>query len=137
VSVRVLWPGLWPLLAAMPPASAQVEPLSQEELQSMRGNFGEVARGESTEREGVLKSEAGRHTIAGGRAAVLTDSKPKVAKSGEAKPDVGPARAGAPPGAPPSAPARGGFNAAPASTNPRDFTGPWNSCLQVSVQVPA
>ncbi|MGC3980603.1 MAG: hypothetical protein QM808_05020 [Steroidobacteraceae bacterium] len=116
---------------------AQVEPLSDAEKKSMGGSFGAVARGEATEREGVLASEAGKHTIAGGMAADLPGSKKKAAPADN--PTQGPASGMGGP----TADGMGGMGAGmgagppgnndgiqyPKNDNPRDFAGPWTAML--------
>lgn len=100
-------------------AYAQVQPLTPEELQSMKGNFGAIARGETTERESLLKSEAGKHTIAGGRAADIGAKR--------SAPLQGDAPSNAAPGGPPGRPVEGVQYQT--SDQPRNLSGPWSAML--------
>jgi len=107
-------------------AQAQIAPLSDADKQAMQGNFGDIARGKTTERDSLLKSEAGQGTIAGqvpGDAGAKAGGPPPAPGRGPPGGGGPGARAGGPPPGP-----AGGIQYHQ-SDDPRDFSGPWSAML--------
>ena len=110
-SLCLLWAGT---------AAAQVTPLTDAQRAAIGGNFGPVVRGQITERQSLLQSEAGKGTIAGTTPAQAGAQPP----GGGGPPGGGPRRGG---GGPPPGP-RGGITYR-VSNDPRDLSGPWSAMM--------
>lgn len=113
-------------------AQAQIAPLSDADKQAMQGNFGDIARGKTTERDSLLKSEAGLGTIAGQAPSATGTAGPPgggaaTPRAGSPPPGPGGAAPNARAGGPPPG-SSGGIQYHP-SDNPRDLSGPWTAML--------
>lgn len=138
-SGRFLWGALASSLLGATLVSAQIQPLSDADKKAMRGNFGDIAQGKTTERASLLQSEKGQGTIAGQVADPNGGSGPGQRPSAGGGP--GGAPGAAPGGGPqkgPGGPGQGGGGPPPGpvdgiqyhtSTDPRDFSGPWTAML--------